>query len=141
MIYVQEMPERAPTGQMPRPIDVLCDQDLVDKCKPGDRVVLVGTFRSRGKNAQSMSAVFNTIFMANNITPLNKDISQPTLTPKDAQEITKIGKRKDVFNLLASSLAPSLYGHQEIKQALLLLMLGGVEKNLDNGTHLRGYYK
>ncbi|KAJ3305034.1 MCM DNA helicase complex subunit [Kappamyces sp. JEL0829] len=138
MIYVQEMPERSPAGQMPRPIDVMCDDDLVDKVKPGDRVTIVGTYRSRGKNQASQSAVFQTLFLANNITLLNKDITQPTLTEGDAREIRKIGKRPDVFQLVSSSLAPSLFGHEYIKKALLLLMLGGVEKNLDNGTHLRG---
>ena len=53
MIYIQEMPERSPAGQMPRPIDVICDEDLVDKVKPGDRVIIVGTYRSRGKNQAS----------------------------------------------------------------------------------------
>lgn len=139
MIYVQEMPERSPAGQMPRSIDVMLDQDLVDKVKPGDRVVVTGVYRSRGKNAASMSAVFSTLFLANNITLLNKEVAQPTMTERDAREIRKISKRTDVFKLLSNSLAPSLFGHEYIKKALLLLMLGGVEKNLENGTHLRGY--
>ncbi|KAJ3260941.1 MCM DNA helicase complex subunit [Boothiomyces macroporosus] len=138
MIYVQEMPERALAGQMPRPIDVMLDDDLVDKVKPGDRVTVVGTYRTRGKNAASMSATFGTLFIANNITLLNKEISNPTLTEHDTREIRKIAKRPDAFKLIANSLAPSLFGHEYIKKALLLLMLGGVEKNLENGTHLRG---
>ena len=82
----------------------------------------------------------STVFLGNCITLLNKEINQPQLTENDAREIRKIGKRKDVLSLVSQSLAPSLFGHEYIKKALLLLMLGGMEKNLENGTHLRGYH-
>jgi DNA replication licensing factor MCM3 len=141
MIHVQEMPERSPAGQLPRPIDVIVEDDLVDKVKPGDRIMVVGIFRTRGKHAASMSAIFNTVFIANHVSLLNKQVAEPTLTEGDIREIRKMGKRSDCFDLLSSSLAPSLYGHEFIKKALLLFMLGGVEKNLENGTHLRGYIK
>ncbi|KAJ3128223.1 MCM DNA helicase complex subunit [Nowakowskiella sp. JEL0407] len=137
-ISLQEMPERAPAGSLPRPIEVIMDDDLVDKVKPGDRVQLVGVYRSVGKKGSENSATFRTLVLGRNVRLLAKEIQMPTISEQDIQEIRKIGKRKDVFELLSSSLAPSIYGHDFIKKSVLLLLLGGIEKNLTNGTHIRG---
>lgn len=142
-ISIQEMPERAPAGQLPRSVDVILDDDLVDRVKPGDRIQLVGTYRSLGnRNASSGSSTFRTLILANNIILLSSKsgggIAQATITDTDIRNINKIAKNKRVFDLLSQSLAPSIYGHDYIKKAILLLLLGGLEKNLENGTHLRG---
>lgn len=137
------MPERAPAGQLPRGVDVILDDDLVDRVKPGDRIQLVGTYRSLGnRNASSGSSTFRTLIIANNIIQLSSKsgggIAQATITDTDIRNINKLSKKKNVFELLSQSLAPSIYGHDHIKRALLLMLLGGMEKNLDNGSHLRG---
>ncbi|OOF97180.1 hypothetical protein ASPCADRAFT_205993 [Aspergillus carbonarius ITEM 5010] len=142
-ISIQEMPERAPAGQLPRSVDVIVDDDLVDRAKPGDRIQLVGIYRSLGnRNASSTSATFRTLVLANNIIQLSSKsgggIAQATITDTDIRNINKVSKKKGVFELLSHSLAPSIYGHDYIKKAILLMLLGGMEKNLDNGTHLRG---
>ena len=142
-ISIQEMPERAPAGQLPRGVDVIMDDDLVDTCKPGDRVQLVGIFRSLGnRNAGQGSATFRTLILANNVIMLSSKsgggIAHAAITDTDIRNINKISKKKNVFELLSQSLAPSIYGHDHIKKAILLMLLGGMEKNLANGTHLRG---
>ncbi|KIX05215.1 uncharacterized protein Z518_06087 [Rhinocladiella mackenziei CBS 650.93] len=142
-ISIQEMPERAPAGQLPRGVDVIMDDDMVDRVKPGDRIQLVGIFRSLGnRNAGSGSSIFRTLILANNVVLLSSKsgggIAQATITDQDVRNINKMAKKKDVFKLLSQSLAPSIFGHEYIKKAILLMLLGGMEKNLPNGTHLRG---
>lgn len=137
------MPERAPAGQLPRGVDVLMDDDLVDKVKPGDRIQLVGIYRSLGNRNQShSSSTFKTLLMANNVILLSSKsgggVAQATITDTDVRNINKLSKKKNIFELLSQSLAPSIYGHDHIKRAILLMLLGGMEKNLENGTHLRG---
>ncbi|KAK5999465.1 hypothetical protein QM012_005466 [Aureobasidium pullulans] len=142
-ISIQEMPERAPAGQLPRSVDVIMDDDMVDRVKPGDRIQLVGIYRSLGnRNAGSGSSTFRTLVLANNIILLSSKsgggIAQATITDTDIRNINRISRQRRVFELLSQSLAPSIYGHDYIKKAILLMLLGGMEKNLDNGTHLRG---
>ena len=142
-ISIQEMPERAPAGQLPRGVDVIMDDDLVDRVKPGDRIQLVGIYRSLGnRNAGQGSATFRTLILANNVIMLSSKsgggIAHSTITDTDIRNINKVSKKKNVFELLSQSLAPSIYGHDHIKKAILLMLLGGMEKNLENGTHLRG---
>lgn len=142
-ITIQEMPERAPAGQLPRGVDIILDDDLVDRVKPGDRVQIVGIFRTLGnRNTNHNSALFKTVILANNIAILSSKsgggVATATITDTDIRNINKVAKKRNLLELLSQSLAPSIYGHDHIKKAILLMLLGGIEKNLENGTHLRG---
>ncbi|CEG43992.1 dna replication licensing factor mcm3 [Plasmopara halstedii] len=139
MISMQETPETAPLGQLPRSCEVIVENDIVDKCKPGDRIRVIGIYRPLGGNSTAAStAVFRTVLIANNIQLMGKEVNGIVMSSGDLVNVREFAKRKDAFEMLSRSIAPSIYGHAEIKQALLLQLLGGVEKNLENGTHLRG---
>ncbi|GBM63135.1 Maternal DNA replication licensing factor mcm3 [Araneus ventricosus] len=135
---IQEMPEKAPAGQLPRNVDIIADNDLVDTCKPGDRVQIVGMYRCLPSKKQGYTTgTFRTVLIANNVQLLSKEVS-PQISMDDVKKCKKFSKQKDVFEILAHSLAPSIHGNEFIKKAILCLLLGGVEKVLPNGTRLRG---
>uniref|UniRef100_A0A3Q4MYV7 DNA replication licensing factor MCM3 n=1 Tax=Neolamprologus brichardi TaxID=32507 RepID=A0A3Q4MYV7_NEOBR len=139
-ITVQEMPEKAPAGQLPRSVDIILDNDLVDAVKPGDRVQVVGTYRCLpGKKGGFTSGTFRTIMIACHIKQMTKEVS-PCFTADDVAKIRNFSqtRSKDVFDQLARSLAPSIHGHEYIKKAILCMLLGGVEKVLENGSRIRG---
>eukprot|EP01125_Pyxidicula_operculata_P018774 TRINITY_DN6710_c0_g1_i2.p1 TRINITY_DN6710_c0_g1~~TRINITY_DN6710_c0_g1_i2.p1 ORF type:complete len:829 (+),score=144.48 TRINITY_DN6710_c0_g1_i2:44-2530(+) len=137
---IQEMPERAPAGQLPRSVVVTLENDLVDRLKPGDRVRIYGIYKAMPKDLteNQTKAIFKTFIAANNLQFINREVEGPVLSGEDIGFIKQIASEEDVFDKLAMSLAPSIYGHNFIKKAVLLQLLGGVEKNLENGTHIRG---
>jgi len=137
-ILIQEPPERTPVGQLPRSIEVVVEEDLIDKAKPGDRIQLTGVFKCIVSTSSSTLGTFKTVIIAVDVQPINTEIEAPKLTGEDIRKIKEVSNRSDCFEVLSNSIAPSIFGHEFIKKALVLQLLGGVEKNLENGTHLRG---
>jgi DNA replication licensing factor MCM3 len=136
---IQEMPEKAPAGLLPMSVDVVLEGAVCDACKPGDRVRVAGIYRPLATAANGeASGMIRAVLIANSVRPLIKEAEESEITEEDNRQIYSIAKRKDRWNLLWQSIAPSIHGCAEIKQAILLLLLGGCEKNLENGTHIRG---
>ena len=137
-ILLQEPPERTPLGQLPRSVEVVLEGDLVDKVKPGDRIQVNGVFKTISTISTNTSGGVKTVLIGTNVQELNNDIQQNEFTGEDLKRIRELAKQKNVFDVLANSIAPGIYGHQDIKRALVLQLLGGNETNLEDGTHLRG---
>ena len=152
------MPERAPFGQvvmcictdvqLPRSVDVIVDYDLVDKVKPGDRVrvdmhclcyeQVYGTYKPIAPNSSVIGGSFRSVIRCNNIQIINTNTDGLVIDPGTIKQMKQFSTRSDVFEILSSSVAPSIRGHEYIKKALILQMIGGREHNLENGIHLRG---
>ena len=131
------MPENSPPGQLPRSIDIVLENDLVDSCKPGDRVQVTGVFRVMHVG---QAGTLKNYLVATGVESLNAEKEKPNMSETDLREIKKFAKKKpeELFNMLGESIAPSIEGHLNVKKAILLQLLGGREKILSNGTHLRG---
>ena len=99
-LWLQEMPEKAPAGQLPRSVDIVVDSDLVDKCKPGDRVQVIGMYRCLpGKKNGYTTGSFRTVLIANNIQQMSKEAT-PHFTADDIGKIKKFSRQKAVSSLL-----------------------------------------
>merc|ERR1719464_1636071 len=125
---VQEAPESSPAGQIPRSIEVVCEGDLADKAKPGDRVQVTGVYRPF---APAMSDFTTGVWPARLIATdvqLIKEMTEAPFVSDDVKNIKAIASRPDAFELLSRSFAPSICGHDRVKSGLLLQMVGGMEK-------------
>jgi DNA replication licensing factor MCM3 len=111
------------------------EDDLVDSVKPGDRVAVVGVFRPLAGAANGVvSGVYKSVVVGVAAERLTQD--KVRWQPRDVRNIRAVAARPWALQLLARSLAPSIYGHDLVKQGLVLLLMGGIERVVNN-THLR----
>lgn len=185
-IRIQENSSDIPAGSMPRSIDVVLRNEIVDMAKPGDRCIFTGTLivvpdvisllkpgeraqssrrddqGSRGaqpmKSLDSVSGLKRTgvrdlnyklVFLANsvqsqesrfghiNIRESENDEAQ-NFTEEEKAVILKMKGEDQLYSRLARSIAPSVFGHEEVKRGILLMLFGGVHKQTPEGTKLRG---
>jgi DNA replication licensing factor MCM3 len=139
-ITIQEMPECAPTGLLPRAMEVYLEGGLVNTTKPGERVRITAVYKPMPKSEDGLTSGYcKSILVANRVSLITKDVKgNSELQPKDIENIKEVCRRDDTLELLGRSFAPSICGHDFVKKGLILLLMGGNEKSLENGTHLRG---
>ena len=181
-LKVQENPNDIPTGSMPRTIDVILRNELVEKAKPGDKCNFIGTLIvvpditslykpgekvqkqikrevARKEDQKVTSGVsglknlgikdlsYKLIFIANNVMFLTETGLTMGLTENEKikefskSELDRIFQMKNDQNIylnLSKAISPSVFGHDEVKKGLLLMLFGGVNKETQEGIKLRG---
>ncbi|HEX9318964.1 MAG TPA: minichromosome maintenance protein MCM [Nitrososphaeraceae archaeon] len=148
LVRLQELPEDLPAGQLPHYVEVTVMDDLVDRCRPGDRVLLTGIVRIEQEQIapQGRTNLFRLRMEGNNIEYLgglagSKDtrtVERMAISTEDEKQIFTISSKPDAYDKLIASFAPHIYGHEIIKEAILLLIVGSVTKKLDDGSTRRG---
>lgn len=139
-VRIQESPDELPPGQMPRSVDVIFEGDIVDMSRPGDLVKVTGILQTApdfGRRGGRL-ATFNVFIQANGIEIAEKEYEQIELSDEDEKEIRKLAEDPYVHERVFASIAPSIKGHERIKESIALLLFGGVGKILPDGTRLRG---
>jgi len=139
-VVLQERPEELPPGQLPRPLELVLEDDLVDTVRPGDRIKVVGIYELKKDSLirRGSSSVFNSFMKVNSIEISQKALDEVKISEDDEMRIKELSKDQWIIERIISSIAPSIYGRFEIKEAIAIALFGGVPKVLEDGTRVRG---
>jgi replicative DNA helicase Mcm len=131
LVMIQERPEDLPPGQLPRSLNVELKDDIVDLARPGDRITITGFIKllpKYGRGGELRTYDLNLDASYCEVSGRESELLE--LSPEDELEILEIVKDPSVHQKLLNSIAPSIYGNDYIKESVLYLLLGGVEKDL-----------
>lgn len=135
LLTLQENPEEASDIQ-PMRITLRIPPHLMNIARAGDRVNVYGVLRAELEKKTSRICGLN--ITVNNIEPLSEEARNPTITEEDMATIMALSKEEDLLMKVARSIAPSIYGYENIKLSLALLLVGGESKKLSDETRIRG---
>ncbi|KAK3394204.1 MCM2/3/5 family-domain-containing protein [Podospora didyma] len=140
-VKIQELAEQVPIGQIPRIMTVLCYGSLVRQINPGDVVDIGGIFLPTpytGFKAMRAGLLTDTYLEAHHVLQHKKAYEDMEIDPLVMRRIAKFTQTGNQYEYLAKSIAPEIYGHLDVKKALLLLLVGGVTKEVGDGMRIRG---
>lgn len=140
-VKVQELAEQVPIGQIPRTLTILCYGSAVRQINPGDVVDISGIFLPTpytGFQAMRAGLLTDTYLEAHHITQHKKAYEEMIIDDRLLRRISTFSQSGTVYEMLAKSIAPEIFGHLDVKKALLLLLVGGVTKTMGDGMRIRG---
>lgn len=144
-IVLEEAPEDLDGGEQPKRINIFLKNDLVSpmsdkKTNPGSKIIVSGILKeipivlaTGGKSTR-----FDLMIEANHVEPVQEEFTSLSITPEQKEEILNISKDPLVYEKIIDSIAPTIYGHDRIKEALVLQLFGGCRKSQDDGVQRRG---
>ncbi|KAJ1656983.1 minichromosome maintenance protein 5 [Dispira simplex] len=142
-LKLQEAPDLVPVGELPRHILMTCDRFLVNRVVPGTRVVLTGIFsifqnkRVKGTGAVAIRSPYIRV-VGIEVESGARGAGKAMFTAEEEQEFITMSRQPGFYETFTRSIAPSIYGNEDIKKAIACLLLGGSKKILPDGMRLRG---
>ena len=139
-LKIQEAPELIPVGEIPRSYLLYCDRTLVNQVTPGTRVTVVGIQcvdeRETDKSINDRASYIRVIQFQHE----NKKTGRQTFnfTEEDQRKFNLFAKTDKIYEKIAKSIAPGIFGSDDIKKAIACLLFGGCRKRLNGGVMLRG---
>ncbi|MBC5793390.1 MAG: minichromosome maintenance protein MCM [Nanohaloarchaea archaeon] len=140
-ITVEENPESREGSEQPSTLQIRLEGDLVDpdfqkKVVPGNVAEITGVVKERPLKKNSKK--FDIYMEGNYLEPTQQEFEELTLNDEEREKIEEMAEDPEIFDKIARSIAPSIYGHQQIKKAIALQIFGGVKKTREDGVKSRG---
>ncbi|KAL1507546.1 hypothetical protein AB1Y20_007167 [Prymnesium parvum] len=141
---LQESPEMVPTGEMPRSVMLAADRHLVDRAVPGSRVTVTGIMsimnqQGRRGNSSIRTPYLQVLGVKNGFEhKTSAGHSLTSFTQAEEEYFRELAREPNVYERICKSIAPAIYGSEEVKKAVACLLFGGSRKELDDGARLRG---
>ena len=144
-LIIEESPDALEGGEQPKRLAIFLKEDLVEplmerKTTPGAKIRAYGVVKDIPVLLKSgaPSVRYDLIMEANHVEPIEENFLDIEVSEEDEKEIQDLAKDPDIYERLAASIAPSIYGHEKVKEAIILQLMGGVKKRKDDGTTIRG---
>jgi len=138
-VKIQEYPENLRGGEQPQTIDVILESELAGYVNPGDRVIVNGIIRAKPRGLGQRKMTHMDLYIeGNSVEILQQEYEEFEITEKDKELIIQLAASDNIYEKIVKSIAPSIYGHEDVKLAIALQLFGGVPKKLPDGTEIRG---
>lgn len=140
-LTLQESPGTVPAGRLPRHREVILLADLIDKAKPGEEIEVTAIYRNNYSgqlNNKNGFPVFATMLEANHVIKTHDQLAGFRLTEEDERQIRELSRDPNIVHKIIHSIAPSIYGHEDIKTAVACSLFGGVSKEAQGKHKIRG---
>jgi replicative DNA helicase Mcm len=138
-LRIQESPEGLRGGEQPQSMDIDVVDDLTGQVAPGDRIVLNGILRSVQREVRGVKHTLFDIFLeCNSIEIAEKEFEEVDIAEKDEEAIHALAKDEHLDRKVIHSIAPTIYGNEDVKEAIALQLFGGIMKEMPDSSHLRG---
>ncbi|XP_009876090.1 PREDICTED: DNA replication licensing factor MCM5, partial [Apaloderma vittatum] len=148
ILKLQESPDAVPHGEMPRHLQLYCDRYLCDKVVPGNRVTIMGIYsikksaQSKNRSRDNVGVGIRSAYIR--VVGIQVDVEGSghsfagSVTPQEEEELRRLAAMPNIYETIAKSIAPSIYGSTDIKKAIACLLFGGSRKRLPDGLTRRG---
>jgi DNA replication licensing factor MCM7 len=141
-IKIQELAEQVPVGHIPRSLTAHAHGELCRTVNPGDIVDMGGIFLPTpytGFKALKAGLLTDTYLQIQHVEQHKKQYDDARMDPKTARRMEELRNMgTSAYEMLSRSIAPEIYGHEDVKKCLLLLLIGGVTKEMGDGMRIRG---